>query len=112
MAEPTTSATTAGVALLLKLAPGAIGSLLSLRFVGQELSFGKRVTTFVAGTVVAYFVTPLVTSRFGIGSPDLQAAMGFLVGLFGLSIVGEGFKAISSGALMSIVKNRFGGGQS
>ncbi|MEX3556629.1 MAG: holin, partial [Burkholderia gladioli] len=108
MAEPTSSLG----AIAIKLLPAALGSLLSLRFVGQGLSIGKRLTTFVAGTVVAYYVTPLVTSKFDITSPDLQATMGFLVGLFGLSLVGEGFKAISNGIVLSFLKSRFGGGQS
>ncbi|MEX3555349.1 MAG: holin [Burkholderia gladioli] len=108
MAEPASSIG----ALTLKLLPAALGSLLSLKFVGQGLSIGQRLTTFVAGTVVAYYVTPLVTVKFGIVATDLQATMGFLVGLFGLSLVGEGFKAISNGTLLGFVRNRFGGGSS
>lgn len=53
MAEPTTSTAAVG-ALLWKLLPGAIGSLIALGFIGEGLTRKQKVVSFLSGSAVAY----------------------------------------------------------
>nr|WP_254223845.1 hypothetical protein [Burkholderia multivorans] len=48
MAEPTTSTAAVG-ALLWKLLPGAIGSLIALGFIGEGLTRKQKVVSFLSG---------------------------------------------------------------
>lgn len=109
MAEPTTS--TAAGALLWKLLPGAIGSLIALGFIGEGLTRKQKVVSFLSGAAFAYYVSPWFTSKFAIGDSGAQQTFGFLVGLFGLAITKELFKEINTADIIGALKRRFLGGQ-
>ncbi|MBU9359758.1 holin [Burkholderia multivorans] len=110
MAEPTTSTAAAG-ALLWKLLPGAIGSLIALGFIGEGLTRKQKVVSFLSGGAVAYYGGPLIVVWFSITDSGAQQAIGFLVGLFGLAITKELFKEINTADIIGALKRRFLGGQ-
>ncbi|MCW3701471.1 holin [Burkholderia cenocepacia] len=110
MAEPTTSAAAAG-AILWKLLPGAIGSLIALGFIGEGLTRKQKVVSFLSGGAVAYYGGPLIVAWFAITDSGAQQAIGFLVGLFGLAITKELFKEINTADIIGALKRRFLGGQ-
>ncbi|HDR9288088.1 TPA: holin [Burkholderia multivorans] len=111
MAEPTTSTAAVG-ALLWKLLPGAIGSLIALGFIGEGLTRKQKVVSFLSGAAVAYYVGPLVIWIAHITDDSQKLGTGFLVGLFGLAITKELFKEINTADLIGAIKRRFfGGGQ-
>lgn len=111
MAEPTTSVLAAAGALLAKVVPGAVGSLIALRFIGDGLSGRQKAVSFASGAAVSYFIGPLIVAWFGISDNGAQQAIGFLVGLFGLAITKELFKEINNADFIGALKRRFLGGQ-
>ncbi|EML1597816.1 holin [Burkholderia cenocepacia] len=111
MAEPTTSAVAAAGALLLKIVPGAVGSLIALRFIGDGLTGRQKAVSFVAGAAFSYFVGPLIVVWCSIADSGAQQAIGFLIGLFGLAITKELFKEINNADFIGALKRRFLGGQ-
>lgn len=73
--------------ILVKSLPGFIGSLVSLLFV-QEASLIRRLAMVAGGAAFSHFGTPWA-SKFS----DLDAGFaGFLLGLFGMVIVGRLFE--------------------
>lgn len=111
MAEPTTSIATAAGLLLVKIVPGAVGSLIALRFIGDELTGRQKAVSFLAGAAIAYYGGPAAVSWFAITDGGAQQAIGFLVGLFGLAITKELFKEINNADFIGALKRRFLGGQ-
>ncbi|MDI3301599.1 MAG: holin [Burkholderia multivorans] len=111
MAEPTTSAVAAAGALLAKLVPGAVGSLIALSFIGDGLTRKQKAFSFMSGAAVAYYGGPLAVSWFAITDSGAQQAIGFLVGLFGLAVTKELFKEINNADFIGALKRRFLGGQ-
>ncbi|CAB3972370.1 MULTISPECIES: holin [Burkholderia] len=111
MAEPTTSAIAAAGALLAKIVPGAIGSLIALRFIGDGLTGRQKAMSFVTGAAFSYFIAPAIVVWCGITDSGAQQAIGFLVGLFGLAIAKELFKEINNADFIGALKRRFLGGQ-
>ncbi|OXJ17383.1 holin [Burkholderia sp. HI2500] len=110
MAEPTTSVLAAAGALLAKVIPGAVGSLIALRFIGDGLSGRQKAVSFVSGAAVSYFIGPLIVTWFGISDSGAQQAIGFLVGLFGLAVTKELFKEINNADFIGALKRRIFGG--
>lgn len=110
MAEPATSAVAAIAALLAKIVPGAIGSLIALRFIGDGLSGRQKAVSFVSGAAVSYFIGPLIVGWFRITDSGAQQAIGFLIGLFGLAITKELFKEINNADFIGALKRRIFGG--
>ncbi|MBI0325556.1 holin [Burkholderia plantarii] len=109
MAEPTTSVAAGIGAILVKVFPGALGSLVSLWFVGEGLGWKQRAMSFAAGVVTAYYIGPLVI-WFAHATEDSQKmGVGFAVGLFGLAITKELFKEINNADLIGTLKRRFFG---
>ncbi|PRH31911.1 holin [Burkholderia multivorans] len=110
MAEPTSSTAALG-AILWKLLPGAIGSLIALGFIGEGLTRKQKAVSFLSGAAVAYYAGPLIVSCFAINDSGAQQDIGFLVGLFGLAITKELFKEINTADIIGALKRRFLGGQ-
>ncbi|MBU9660885.1 holin [Burkholderia multivorans] len=110
MAEPTTSTVAVG-ALLWKLLPGAIGSMIALGFIGEGLTRKQKIVSFLSGVAVAHYGGPLIVACFTITDSGKQQAIGFLVGLFGLAITKELFKEINAADIIGALKRRFLGGQ-
>ncbi|KVF08995.1 holin [Burkholderia vietnamiensis] len=111
MAEPTTGAAAAVGVVLIKLIPGAIGSLIALSFIGDGLTRKQKAVSFLSGAAVAYYGGPLAVTWFSINDGGAQQAIGFLVGLFGLAITKELFKEINTADIIGALKRRFLGGQ-
>lgn len=108
MAEPTTS--TAAGALLWKLLPGAIGSLVALGFIGEGLTWKQKAMSFLSGAAVAYYGGPAAVLWFSIADSGAQQTIGFFVGLFGLAITKELFKEINNADFIGALKRRIFGG--
>lgn len=71
---------------------GLIGSVISLRFL-SELNVWQRVISVFSGMIVAAYCTPLVVELLSL-KPSTEGAIAFLIGLFGMSLVGAIEKAI------------------
>lgn len=85
---------------------GLFGSLLSLCFV-EQIGNRQRAIAVVAGMAMSYYLSPLIAHLFSEGK--FEAPIGFLVGLFGMSITAAVFKAIQSSDLWDLIKRRYGG---
>lgn len=71
---------------------GFFGAVISLRFL-EGLSWWKRLSTVIAGTFVAAYVTPLIVLLFDL-NVKVESGVAFLVGVFGMSLAGAVIKAI------------------
>lgn len=71
---------------------GFVGAMCSLKLFA-DLAPWKRVTTVLFGWAMASFITPLIVEWVGMNERHL-VSVGFLVGLLGLSIAYNVFKAI------------------
>jgi hypothetical protein len=110
MAEPTTSVLAAAGALLVKIVPGAVGSLLALKFIGDGLTWRQKAISFCSGAAIAYYAGPWAVLLFGSNDARSQQAIGFFVGLFGLAITKELFKEINNADFIGALKRRIFGG--
>ncbi len=89
MAQVDESTLTAIGAALAKLAPGILGSLISLRALPMGSTWSDRFAAFVGGVGVSMYVGPALTEWAGISSAHIEAGIGFAIGLFGMVVVGE-----------------------
>ena len=80
MAQVDESTLTAIGAALAKLAPGILGSLISLRALPMGATWGDRFTAFVGGVGASMYVGPALTEWAGISSARIEAGIGFAVG--------------------------------
>jgi len=110
MAEPTSSAAAAALAVVVKVLPGAIGSLIALQFIGEGLTRKQKVMSFAAGAAMSYYTSPALVVWFAIADPGAQQTLGFLAGLFGLALAKECFKKINEADLIGDIWRRFFGG--
>lgn len=74
------------------LIAGFLGAVASLKFI-PVLSVTQRGSTVIAGTLIAYYCTPLTIEVLGL-SEKLGGPIAFLGGLFGMSIAGACIKAM------------------
>lgn len=85
---------------------GLFGSVLSLSFV-DGMSWRQRAAAVVAGMVMAHYISPLIANLFH--EENYEETIGFLVGLFGMSIVAAFFRAIKRADIWGFVEGRWGG---
>lgn len=85
---------------------GFLGSVLSLSFI-DDLGKKQRIGAVVAGIISAHYLAPLIAHVFN--EEAYVETIGFLVGLFGMSIMAAVFRAIKNSDLWGLVKRRFGG---
>jgi len=85
---------------------GLLGSLLSLGFI-NDMGLKRRFIAVIAGIIFAHYLTPLIA--FLLHEDNYQATIGFLVGLFGMSIIAAVFRAIQNSDLWGLIRSRFGG---
>jgi predicted MFS family arabinose efflux permease len=89
---------------------GAIGAVLSLRF-HPEIQGRKQVLLFIAtGACIAHFATGLAADYFSI-QPARAGAVGFLLGIFGASLVDAAVRAIKAADLLAFFTRNKGNGQ-
>jgi hypothetical protein len=79
MAQVDESTLTAIGAALAKLAPGILGSLISLRALPMGATWGDRFTAFVGGVGASIYVGPALTEWAGISSARIEAGIGFAI---------------------------------
>lgn len=86
---------------------GFFGALVSLKFI-EGLFWWQRIPTVFAGMMAAAYCTPLVMEMFTI-SVKTEAAIAFLIGVFGMSLMGAVVKALPelSTAAINYVKERW-----
>ena len=84
-----------------KTLAGFIGGVLALRFFEGLTPTGKA-WTVAGGMAMAYFVTHPVIDFFVL-KPHYEGAVGFVVGLFGMSIAAALFSAVKQIELARIV---------
>lgn len=87
---------------------GAVGSALSLRFL-PDLTRWQRITSIIGGTIIAGYLAEPVADYFEV--EKAVGAVGFLFGLFGLSICAKLFETIKSADPWGLIESRFGGGE-
>ena len=73
-----------------KLVAGAAGSFASIRFV--QGSWFERLMMCIGGSFLSYFATTPVAAWVGLQSAE--GLVGFLVGLFGMSIAAKVYEVI------------------
>lgn len=83
---------------------GFLGSVVSMNFV-EGMTQKQRLVAIISGMVMSYYLTPLIAFLFSYG--DYKAPIGFLVGLFGMSICAAIFRAIKSSDLWDLFSRRF-----
>lgn len=89
---------------------GFLGALVSLKFIEDiaSWSWGKRITTILAGAAVAAYSTPLTVEVLQL-TPKAEGAIAFIGGLFGMSLAGAIMKAIP--AFVETAREKWGGGK-
>lgn len=85
------------------LLPGAIGSAGALYWIAAP--WPQRLTMFGLGATLAYYGADYIAAQFSLP----YGLAGFLLGLFGMSIVDAVFKAPWTAIAIDILKTRFGG---
>lgn len=83
---------------------GFFGGILSVGFVG-DMSWKQRVFAVLSGMIMAHYLSPLIAFLFK--EADYQETIGFLVGLFGMSICSALFRAIQASDLWALLQKRF-----
>lgn len=83
---------------------GFLGSVLSMSFV-DGMGKTQRAIAVISGSVMAHYLSPLIAFLFKEG--DYQETIGFLVGLFGMSICAAIFRAIQNSDIWGLIYRRF-----
>lgn len=86
-----------------------VGALIGVLCQREIVTWRERLCHGVIGLGSGYYLTPIAMAYYQI-SPDLVGGVGFVVGVFGASIIAAVFKAIGNLDLAALVKNRIGGG--
>lgn len=92
------------------LLAGFLGSLLSMPFV-HGMSRKQRAVALVSGAIMAFYLSPLIAFLFANDNDKIEAPIGFLIGLFGMSICGAMFKAIEKSDIWGLIDKRFSKGE-
>lgn len=85
---------------------GLFGSILSLSFI-DGMSLKQRALAVFMGMVMAHYLATYIAFLFN--EPNYAETIGFLVGLFGMSITAAIFRAIKNSNLWSFIMSRWGG---
>jgi FtsH-binding integral membrane protein len=85
---------------------GLLGSLMSLTFI-DGMGKRQRFVAVMAGTIMAHYLTPLIAHMYA--EDNYAETIGFLIGLFGMSITAAIFRAIQSSDLWNFIMRRWGG---
>ncbi len=88
---------------------GFLGSLVSLLFNTDTITWKRKVILVVSGTACSYFATPLIIYYYHLDA-KLLGSIVFLVGLFGMIVVGQIMKAIPT--LVQAFAERLSGNRS
>lgn len=86
---------------------GLLGGVLSMSFV-DGMGKTQRAVAVVSGSIMAHYLAPLIAFLFKEG--DYVETIGFLIGLFGMSICAAIFRAIQNSDLWGLIQRRYSGG--
>lgn len=87
------------------LLAGFLGGVISLRFF-DNLKLHEKLGVAVAGAVSASYITPSIVSYFALTAETHEGGVGFLIGLFGMSITSASISVIKSTDWAAIIKGR------
>ena len=87
------------------LVAGTIGSAISLRF-AKDLTPTQKITSVVAGAFMAHYIAPVVAEHFALQS--YEDTLGFLIGVFGLSLCAALIDAIKKAHPWGLIVARYG----
>lgn len=110
MPEPTSTFAAMWLAIvkyLLPLLPGAVGSAIALKFLGEGLNWWQKLSSFAAGLACAVYIAPILIEWFAITGSRTHSGIEFLVGLFALATARELFKEINEADIIGTLKRRF-----
>lgn len=75
--------------LAAKLGPGVLGSIVALRGLPPDATWGQRVTAVGGGVAAAFYLAPAIHEWTGMASRNMEGALSFLVGAFAMVVIGE-----------------------
>lgn len=110
MAEPTSTLVAMWLALVkcvVPLLPGAVGSAVALKFLGDGLNWWQKLSSFSAGLACAVYIAPVLIEWFAITGSRTHSGIEFLVGLFALAVAREVFKEINEADFIGALKRRY-----
>lgn len=86
---------------------GFCGAALSLGFV-DGLSKKQQAIAIFSGVIMAHYLSPMIAYLFN--EMQYEETIGFLVGLFGMSICSALFRAIQNSDIWALIVKRFSKG--
>lgn len=105
MADANLSLGEALAALAGKLIPGVVGSIVALRGLPPDSTWGQRVTAVGGGVAAAYYLAPAIHEWTGMASRNFEGALSFLVGAFAMVVIGEATSTIRELQLAVIARD-------
>lgn len=107
MPDPDTANTVAGVLQggpqkASVITASVIGGIISLHFV-DKMTPKQRVFSILSGTGMAYWLAPLISHFYMVEA--YTGGIGFLIGLFGMSVCSTVFVKIKDGKLFGLLGN-------
>lgn len=104
MTDPINSAASSHDMTKLVVIAGFFGAVLSMRFV-DGMSKKQRLFAIISGMVMAHYMAPMIAYLFK--ENDYQETIGFLIGLFGMSVCSAIFKAIQESDIWALLEKHF-----
>lgn len=92
-------------ALAGKLIPGVVGSIVALRGLPPDSTWGQRATAVGGGVAAAYYLAPALYEWTGMASRNFEGALAFLVGAFSMVVIGEITSTIRELQLAAIARD-------
>lgn len=92
-------------ATTIKIWPGIMGSLASLRFMPKESTWGDRATSLITGVIIASYLGPGIAEITGVDSEILRSSITLLAGLFSMTVIGELIATIKEVGLPAILRD-------
>lgn len=86
---------------------GAIGSAIALRFHPEVQGKKQAIIFIITGACIAHFCTGLVADYLSI-QPSRAGAVGFIIGLFGASLIDAIGRAIKNADLWAFITSKWG----
>lgn len=83
-----------------------VGGVISLRFI-DRMNKKQRCVAILSGMGMAHYLSPVIAYYFK--AVDFEETIGFLIGLFGMSICAALFRAIENSDLWAFIQKRSGG---
>ena len=93
-ADPQPGLMEAMLAVATKFLPGFIASLVSLKFLPRESTWGERAYAFVGGMLLAIYVAPAIAEVLDVTSLRQVVAIGVATAMFGILAATELASAI------------------